>query len=123
MAVFDNGNLRVLDKNGTECGSPGGPACYSRAIVLQIDEGSKIASILWQYTPGPYSIWGGSINQLANGNVEFDMSAPFPELKSSRVLEVSQADTPQIVWQMDIQEGHAYRAYRMPSLYPGVSWK
>ena len=77
----------------------------------------------WQDIPGPYSFWGGSINQLPNGNVEFDMSAPFPKVSASRVLEVTQTDSPQIIWQMDIQNGHAYRAYRIPSLYPGVSWK
>jgi hypothetical protein len=123
MTIFDNGNLRILDDKGTECGSPEGPACYSRATIFQIDEGTRTATLLWQYTPGPYSFWGGSINQLANGNVEFDMSAPFPEIAASRVLEVTQTDMPQIIWQMDIHEGHAYRAYRIPSLYPDVSWK
>jgi len=82
-----------------------------------------MATVAWQDTPGPYSYWGGSINQLPNSNVEFDMSAPFPAVVGSRVLEVTQTDMPQTVWQMDIQKGHAYRAYRIPSLYPGVSWK
>jgi arylsulfate sulfotransferase len=122
MAIFDNGNLRILDDKGTECGSPG-PACYSRATIFQIDESTKVATVVWQDAPGSYSFWGGSINQLPNGNVEFDMSAPSPEIVGSRVLEVTQADTPQVVWQMDIQKGHAYRAYRISSLYPGVSWK
>jgi len=123
MAIFDNGNLRVLDDSGTECGSPKGPACYSRATVFKIDENTRIATVDWQDAPGPYSLWGGSINLLANGDVEFDMSAPFPGIAGSRVLEVTQTDMPQTVWQMDIQGGHAYRAYRIPSLYPGVSWK
>lgn len=122
MAIFDNGNLRILDANGMECGSAGGPACYSRATVFKIDETARIATLVWQYAPGAYSFWGGSINQLANGDVEFDMSAPFPTIKGSRVLEITQTDTPQTVWQMDIQKAHAYRAYRIPSLYPGVPW-
>jgi len=122
MAVFDNGNLRILDNNGNECGFPG-PACYSRAAIFQIDEGARLATVVWQDIPGPYSFWGGSINQLPNGNVQFDMSAPFPATKGSRLLELTQTETPQAVWQMDIQGGHAYRAYRIPSLYPGVSWK
>jgi arylsulfate sulfotransferase len=122
MAIFDNGNLRILDDNGNECGSPG-PACYSRATIFQVEESTKIATVVWQDAPGPYSFWGGSINQLPNGDVEFDMSAPFPAITGSRVLEVTHTDTPQTVWQMDIQKGHAYRAYRIPSLYPGVSWK
>jgi len=123
MAVFDNGNFRILDDNGTECGFPDSPACYSRATIFKIDESTKLATLAWQDAPGAYSFWGGSINQLLNGNVEFDMSAPFPGIKGSRVLEVTPTDTPQTVWQMDIQEGHAYRAYRIPSLYPGVWWR
>jgi arylsulfate sulfotransferase len=78
---------------------------------------------VWQESPGIYSLWGGSINQLPNGNVEFAMSAPFPTIPGSRVLEVTHTNTPQIVWQLDIEKGHAYRAYRMPSLYPSVPWK
>jgi len=111
-----------LDDSGAECGSPG-HACYSRATIFQIEESNKIATVVWQDTPGPFSFWGGSINQLANRNVEFDMSAPFPEDVGSRVLEVTQSKMPQTVWQMDVQGGHAYRAYRIPSLYPDVSWK
>jgi arylsulfate sulfotransferase len=123
LAIFDNGNLRILDDHGTTCGSSGAPGCYSRATIFEIDEVTKIAALNWQDTPGTYSFWGGSINQLANGNVEFDMTAPDPGIAGSRVLEVTQTDMPQVVWQMDIQGGAAYRAYRVPSLYPGVSWK
>jgi arylsulfate sulfotransferase len=123
MAIFDNGNLRILDDNGTTCGPAPAPACYSRATIFQIDQSARTATLVWQNRPGPYSFWGGSINQLLNTDVEFDMSAPFPQVPASRVLELTQTDSPKIVWQMDIQNGHAYRAYRIPSLYPSVSWK
>jgi arylsulfate sulfotransferase len=122
LAIFDNGNLRILNASGTECGSSG-PACYSRATIFRIDESTRMATVEWQDSPGPYSFWGGSINQLPNKDVEFDMSTPFPGITESRVLEVTQTDMPQTVWQMDIQKGYAYRAYRIPSLYPSVSWK
>lgn len=122
IAIFDNGNMRVIDSSGTECGSSGS-ACYSRATIFQFDESTRTAALAWQHIPGPYSLWGGSISQLPNGNVEFDMSAPSPAIVGSRVLEVTQAEKPQTIWQMDIEKGHAYRAYRIPSLYPGVSWK
>jgi hypothetical protein len=123
MAIFDNGNLRILDSTGVTCGPAPAFACYSRAAIFQIDQIARTATLVWQNRPGPYSFWGGSINQLQNTNVEFDMSAPFPQLPASRVLELTQTDSPQISWQMDIQHGHAYRAYRIPSLYPGVSWR
>jgi hypothetical protein len=127
LAVWDNGNARVLDTLGNVC-FPGGVPCYSRGVVLQIDESTKAASIAWQDLPGFFSLWGGSINQLATANVEFDVNAiispPTPTL-AAQVQEVTQTSNPQIVWQMNIDTVpvYAYRVYRVPSLYPGVSWK
>jgi hypothetical protein len=123
MAVFDNGNLRVEDSQGTTCGTPAAPACYSRATIFQFDQGTKLAQLQWQFLPGVFSYWGGAINQLSNGNVEFEMSAPFPPpMLGSRVMEVTETSTPQVIWQMDLLGGSSYRTYRIPSLYPGVSW-
>jgi arylsulfate sulfotransferase len=124
LAVFDDGNLRVLDDTGDVCGTQGNEACYSRATIFQIDESAKTASLDFEYLPGLFTFWGGSINQLANGNVEFDMSQPFPQdPTSSLVTEVSQTPNPAVVWQMTIKGSNAYRAYRIPSLYPGVAWQ
>jgi arylsulfate sulfotransferase len=123
LAVFDDGNERVLDDNGDVCGTQGNEPCYSRASVFQIDENKKIAQLDWQFLPGLYTFWGGSINQLENGDVEFDMTQPFTQdPTSSLVMEVSQTDIPSVVWQMNIEGANAYRAYRIPSLYPGVAW-
>jgi hypothetical protein len=72
---------------------------------------------------GFFSAWGGSIGGLENGNVEFDMTALFGITPASRILEVTQTGTPETVWQMDVTGGFAYRAYRIPSLYPGVVWQ
>ena len=124
LAVFDDGNERVLDEDGNVCGTEGNEACYSRATVFQIDEDKKIASLDWEFLPDLYTFWGGSINQLANGNVEFDMSEPYPQdPTASLVTEVTQTANPAVVWQMTIKGSNAYRAYRIPSLYPGVSWQ
>ena len=128
LAVWDNGNNRPLDAFGDVCNSSGTPPCYSRAVILQIDESTKAASITWEDSPGFFSVWGGSVNQLAHNNVEFDINAmsspPNPSL-ASEVREVTQDANPQIVWQMNINTvpAYAYRAYRVPSLYPGVSWQ
>jgi hypothetical protein len=56
------------------------------------------------------------------------MNAPglFPVANlASEVQEVTQTSTPQIIWKMDIAPVplYAYRAYRVPSLYPGVTWQ
>jgi arylsulfate sulfotransferase len=124
LAVFDDGNGRDLDDIGDVCGTPGNEPCYSRATIFQIDESTKTASLDWQFLPGLYTFWGGSINQLANGDVEFDITQPFTQdPTSSQVMEVTQTLNPEVVWQMNIQGGNAYRAYRIPSLYPGVAWQ
>jgi arylsulfate sulfotransferase len=85
-----------------------------------------VASLVWNDAPGLFSVWGGSINQLPNGNTEFDingLSTPPPGVGVSEVHEVTQVPTPQIIWQMDFDApSTAYRAYRVPSLYPGVNW-
>jgi hypothetical protein len=130
LAIWDNGNNRVMDNSGTLCSTPGSGStnpCYSRAMVLSIDESTRVANLLFQEFPGSWSVWGGSIQQLTNGNLEFDMNAPFPAISNlaSEVQEVTQEAVPQVVWKMDIAPVplYAYRAYRVPSLYPGVTWQ
>jgi len=119
LSIWDNGNLRV-QPDGNTCGSA--VPCYSRPTVFQIDEDAKTAELLWQDFPGLFSFWGGSVESLNNGNVEFDLTAAFTT-PTSRVLEVTQTEPPQTLWQLDLTGEYAYRAYRIPSLYPGVTWE
>jgi arylsulfate sulfotransferase len=125
LAIYDDGNFRT-DSNGVECGTTlSAPPCYSRATIFQIDESTSMASLLWQYLPGFYSFWGGSIGGLSNGDVEFDSSEPFfpATPAASQIIEVTQTSSPQMVWQMTITGANAYRGDRIPSLYPGVTWQ
>lgn len=124
LNVWDNGDNRVLDTSGAVCAPPSTP-CYSRATKFRIDESSMTADLEWDDLPGYYSIWGGSINQLENGNVEFDINSPFTANPiASEIREITQTSTPQTVWQLDFGLPYtAYRAYRVPSLYPGITWK
>jgi arylsulfate sulfotransferase len=124
LAIYDDGDLRI-GSGGVACGPPIPPTstCYTRATIFQIDEATNQASLLWQDTPGFFSFWGGSIEVLSNGNVEFDSSAQFGFAQESQVNEVTQTDSPQTVWQMTIMGANAYRGYRIPSLYPGVTWQ
>jgi len=101
LAVYDDGNLRI-DTGGVACGSgAAAPACYSRAVTYQIDEGTKTSSVLWQDLPGYFSPWGGSIGTLSNGDVEFASSQPFNTV-ASQITEVTPTDVPQTVWQMNV---------------------
>jgi len=121
IAIYDDGNFRTYS-DGTVCGSSASaPACYSRATIFQVDESTMLATLLWEDTPGFFSPWGGSIGALSNGDIEFDSSSPNSG-PVSQIMEVTQTDGPQIVWQMSISGANAYRGYRIPSLYPGVTW-
>jgi len=68
LVVWDIGDSRVLNTNGDVCA---GSKCYSRAVSFQYDQSSMVANIVWQDLPGMFSLWGGSISQLENTNVEF----------------------------------------------------
>lgn len=125
LAVYDDGNARMT-AGGSSCPPvPPAPTCYSRPTIYQIDESTSLATLQWQFLPGFFSFWGGSVDTLSNNDIEFDSSAP-SNFSGSTIMEVTQTDSPQIVWQMDIAGAGgvgAYRGYRIPSLYPGVTWQ
>ena len=121
LAVYDNGNFRIDPSTGLQCNA-GGPACYSRATIFQLDEDTMIATLSWQDLPGYFSAWGGSINLLSNGDMEFASSDPFNSA-AAQITEVTPTDSPQVVWQMNVTGTNVYRGQRIPSLYPGVTWQ
>lgn len=131
LAVWDNGDDRLLNTSGEECVDPNSgspfPSCYARPTIFQVDESAMVANLTFGPTLPFYSVWGGAINQLPNGNVEFDANDPqFPPSADigSEVQEVTQTTNPQLIWKMDFTApSFAYRAYRVPSLYPGVTWQ
>jgi arylsulfate sulfotransferase len=123
LGIFDNGDFRILDNQGDNCADLPYPTCYSRATIFQLDQSTLQTQLLWQNQTGYFSFWGGNINELPNGNVEYDMSEPFLQpATGALVTEVTQTATPQVVWQMELDGGFSYRTYRIPSLYPDVNW-
>ncbi|MFI5057701.1 MAG: aryl-sulfate sulfotransferase [Candidatus Acidiferrales bacterium] len=122
LMMFDNGNNRIMDSKGTICGSPGAPACYSRPVLFQLDETSKTAQILWQDKLPAFSFCCGSVGTLDNGDAEFDVAIAPTVPPGSLIQEVTQDLSPRLVWQMEVYGQLAYRAFRIPSLYPGVQW-
>jgi arylsulfate sulfotransferase len=122
LGVFDNGNNRIVDSSGTVCGSPGAVACYSTVPILSVDENVKTASIIWRYNPQVFSIFGGNVENLTNGDIEFDICAFSQTPPGAQIMEVTDQQNAQSVWQMNVSGQYAYRAFRIPSLYPGVQW-
>ena len=117
LDIFDNGNLRVFP-NDFICSA----TCYSRATVFTVDEDSKVATLNWQYLPGFYSSWGGSIGTLSNGDVEFALTTVSATSLASEIMEIAPGESQRVVWQLNLSGENAYRGYRIPSLYPGVTW-
>ncbi|MGA7907259.1 MAG: aryl-sulfate sulfotransferase [Candidatus Sulfotelmatobacter sp.] len=87
LALFDNGNNRLLDSRGTTCVptddpahyfrpamfGAGPPLCSSRSAILDVNETARTAELLWSYDL-PYSNWGGVTSELPSGNIFFDVA-------------------------------------------------
>jgi arylsulfate sulfotransferase len=124
LVLFDNGDDRgvAVPVTGGTCGVAGQPACYSTVPLLNIDETAKTATFAFHPTTPDYSFFGGNADVLQNGNVDYDECGASTPKNNSFVFEVTQTATPQTVWQMNLTGQYAYRAMRIPSLYPGVQW-
>lgn len=121
FVLFDNGDDRVFP-SGVTCGASGSPAClYSTVPLLQLDETARTATLALNPTAQSYSFFGGNAAVLKDGNVEYCESADGPGVAAD-IFEVTQASSPQTVWQMQISGQYAYRGQRVPSLYLGVQW-
>jgi hypothetical protein len=123
LGVMDNGNNRVLP-DGAVCGVAGAPGCYTTIPVWRVDEKARTAAFTFrQVLPGSeYSFFGGNMQQLANGHVEYDLCGVGLAPPSSQVFEVTQDASAQTVWSMQVTGTYLYRASRMGSMYPGVQW-
>jgi hypothetical protein len=120
LGLFDNGD-NAPNADGTDCGVAPTAPCQSRVQLFQINESAQTATIAWQDKLPIFSYWGGDADGLPNGDIEFDETTPNASTNAA-VYEVTPASNPQAVWQMEITGENAYRAFRIPSLYPGVQW-
>ncbi len=119
LGVFDNGDDRTF-ASGVTCGSAGAPPCfYSSAAVLEIDESAMTATYVFHQTTPEYSNFGGNLESVANGNIHFCETDGGPGF-SADVYEITPSGS--TVWKAVVSNQFAYRAKRLPSLYPGVQW-
>lgn len=123
LMFFNNGNYRLVDTANDVCGTAGFAQCYSSVPVFELNENANTARVLWEYDLSPhYSLCCGNASELANGDIEYDVALDVDTPNQSYVQEVTQEQTPQLVWQLNITGQLMYRGFRIPSLYPGVEW-
>lgn len=123
LTLFDNGDDRgVVDVAGGTCGTGQPVACYSTVPNFILNETAFTATLVLHPTTVDYSWFGGNAELLANGNTEYDECDTLMGTDNAAVYEITKTATPQTVWKMQIAGQDAYRAFRIPSLYPGVQW-
>jgi hypothetical protein len=121
MAVFDNGDDRFFPTGQVLC-TAASASCYSTVQIVDLDETAKTANLTF-HTPAPfYSFFGGNAEVLANGNLEFCVSAESAATPNGDVYEISQAGNAPTVWHLKVTGQYVYRGQRLSSLYPGVQW-
>src|ERR1700675_1603291 len=94
-------------------------------IVGRYNRGEhKCCQLAVAVSPRLFSFWGGRIDVLSNSDAEFDRSGP-SNFAGSQIREVTRTDSPRLSGKMNIGGAGvgAYRGYRIPSLYPGVTWQ
>jgi arylsulfate sulfotransferase len=122
LSVMDNGVNRTFPA-GQTCQTSGALNCpYSTGGVYLLDENAKTATLVLHYVPQQFSFFGGYSKPLKNGDLEFDFCSAVLTPPGAAVYEVTNDVNPKVVWQMNISNQFAYRAFRLPSLYPGVQW-
>jgi hypothetical protein len=122
LMVFNNGNGRIVDSTGDPCGTPGLTACYSSVPTYRLNETTKTAEVLDEVKLPAFSFCCGNANRLSNGDYEYDVALDQSLNQISYIQEMTGDANPQLVWQMNIQGQLAYRGFRIPSLYPGITW-
>lgn len=133
LGVMDNGDDRMYPSSNA-CAAETtltGSCLYSTIPVFQIDEKEKTATLTFhqKLSPSLYSNFGGDTDQVANGDVEYDLcglpsATVNGQLSNTRsmVREVTLDASPKTVWSLQTVNANLYRAFRIKSLYPGIQW-
>jgi hypothetical protein len=122
LGLMDNGNDRIFPSGPVLCKpmAPASASCYSTVPVLELNEASMTATLVSHYVPPPasFSFFGGNVEQLQNGDIHADFSAPL----AGGIVQELNPESLQVVWQGTTPNADQFHAYRWPSLYPGIQW-
>jgi hypothetical protein len=120
LGVMDNGDDREFP-GGQNCLVNAGTYCYTTIPVMQVDEVAKTATLIYHHIlpAALYSFFAGDVLSLANGNIEYNLAGT---PTNAHIFEETMTSTPQTVWQLHVVNEDTYRGFRIPSLYPGVTW-
>jgi hypothetical protein len=126
LALIDNGDDRGIYDNDL-CSTSAAPYCYSTVPIFMIDETNMTATKIQQDTlPSTnYSYFGGNTDPVGSaGDLEYDLASQVVNGNNaaSSIRETTTGASPSIVWELDDVGENYYRAFRSPSLYPGVTW-
>jgi hypothetical protein len=125
LTLMDNGDDRGVYTD-TQCATGTNPACYTTVPLFAIDENTMDVTKLQVDNLGAayYSYFGGNAEGLANGDIEYNLSAHTIGTSSTNsvIQETTVGPNPSIVWELDDATEQFYRGFRNPSLYPGVTW-
>jgi hypothetical protein len=110
LVLFDDGNVRCLND----------PTCDSRGQEWQLDEQAMTATPLLNADLGIYSSGVGSAQRLSNGNFSFDAGL-LGNVGNLHGQSIEVRPDGSITYNLEEQEAPMYRAFRMGTLYNGVS--
>jgi arylsulfate sulfotransferase len=106
LAVFDNGNMRVINVGGT---------VHSRGQVLELDEPSRTAKLVLNADLGVLSLALGTAEQLSDGNYHFDAGTVLgPSGTTAYALGIDACGQAMSTLQANTL---LYRSFRMSDMY------
>lgn len=87
---IDNGNIIMIDNGNTRPPSQFSSSSYSRAVEYELTSKNKL-ELVWEFLPGQFSLEGGSIDLLSNGNRL--VTLPYVEMDGAYVSVVYEVDS------------------------------
>lgn len=89
---------------------------FSRGAEYRLNEQTRQAELLWQWSIPTFTSYLGDADRLENGNTLLCAGGVLGPRSQASVIEVSpQGD---VVWELAVPDYNLYRATRLSSFYP-----